>query len=214
MARQRAVQQRAEDTQKAILEAALLAFSTDGYEGVSLRTLETDAGVQRGRIAYHFENKETLWRRCVDLLVERLDAHFAPLAASFLDLDMASRLRASVAAFVRYSAENPELGRIIAREGGQPSWRLTYLVEQFQPRRNQWFEQVGGFELDPHLYYFIIGAGAFVFDVEFECREIFGVDPRDDAFIRDHAAMIADLLLAWVERRSGQENGRDPFLGR
>ena len=205
MARQRATQQRAEETQQAVLETALRAFSINGYDGVSLRTLEAEAGVQRGAVAYHFDNKETLWKRCVDLLVTRLDAHFEPLAATFLDFDAASRLRAAIAAFVRYSAENPELGRIITREGSQPSWRLSYIVAQFQPRRAQWLEIVGGLKLDAHLYYFVIGAGAFVFDVEYECREIFDVDPRSDAFIRDHAAMVADMTVALIERRREAE---------
>ena len=207
MARQRAVQQRAEETKASILETALRFFSRQGFEGVTMRTIEVDAGVQRGAVAYHFENKETLWKRSVDLLVSRMDAHFAPLMASFLDLDRNSRIRAAVAAFVRYSAENPELGRLISKEGAQPSWRLSYIVDLLEPRRRHWIVDIGGMPMDPHLYYFIVGAGSFVFDVEHECREIFDVDPRSDAFIRNHAAMIAEMLIGWADRRGLGDQG-------
>ena len=116
-------------------------------------------------------------------------------------------IRARVTAFVRYSAENPELGRLMVREGSRPSWRLTYIVEQLQPRRAEWVAESGGAPLDPHVYYLLIGAGAFVFDVEYECREIFDVDPRSDAFIRKHAAMVADMAIALVESRMNAAEG-------
>jgi hypothetical protein len=42
----------------------------------------------------------------------------------------------------------------------------------------------------------VIGASAMVFDVEFECRRAFGIDPTTDEFIRMHAARIVDMTFS------------------
>lgn len=192
----RKTQQRAEDTRAALLETAVRLFSLQGIDGPSARNIEADAGVQRGAIGYHFENKEGLWKACIDFLCSRFDRHFQSLEATIRDLDIDDRIRASVAAFVRFSAENPELNRIVGQEGGQQSWRLDYIIESFKPRRAYWLEKVLGLTLEPHFYYVLVGAGAFVFDAEYECRAMFGIDPKSDDFIRKHASTVADLLIA------------------
>ena len=50
-------------------------------------------------------------------------------------------------------------------------------------------------ERDPHRYYLMVGAGAFVFSAEQECRHLFAVDPRAPAFVERHAELVASLLL-------------------
>ncbi|HEY6575085.1 MAG TPA: helix-turn-helix domain-containing protein, partial [Mycobacterium sp.] len=45
-----------------ILEAALVAFATYGYDGVSLRTLNRDLGVSHNLIYQRFGGKDDLWR--------------------------------------------------------------------------------------------------------------------------------------------------------
>jgi TetR/AcrR family transcriptional regulator len=199
-ARKRAPQKRAENTRAAVLGAAIELFSSLGYEGVSLRTIEVHAGVQRGAVAYHFGTKEALWRRAIDRVFERFAAHFDPLDGTLRDLDPTARTRATIAAFVRFSAETPELNRLMVHEGKQPSWRLDYIVDTYVRPRRAWLEGVLGAPLDAHAYYAAVGAAAFVFDVEHECRRLFGVDPTGDGFIREHAARVADLLLAAMAR--------------
>ena len=194
--RKRAPQQRAEQTREALLSAAVELFSSLGYDGVPLRTLEAHAGVQRGSIAYHFESKPSLWKRAIDRVFERLAAHFDPLGATLRDLDPEARLRTAITAFVRFSAETPELSRLMVQEGKQDSWRLDYIVDTYLRPRIEWMAEAVGEPLDPHIYYFVIGGAATVFDVEHECRKIFGVDPTSDAFIREHAARVADLVIA------------------
>src|SRR5258707_13760080 len=48
-----------------ILEAALVAFATYGYDGVSLRTLNRDLGVSHNLIYQRFGGKDDLWRASV-----------------------------------------------------------------------------------------------------------------------------------------------------
>ena len=57
---QKATQKRAEETRERLLDAATELFAALGFDGVSARTIETHAGVQRGLIAYHFDTKEAL----------------------------------------------------------------------------------------------------------------------------------------------------------
>jgi len=202
-AKTRAPQQRAEETRTALLETAVEMFSTLGYDGVSIRALETEAKVQRGAVAYHVGNKEDLWKLAIDHLLQRLIDAVQPLQQIILDLDEEARLRAVVTAFVRYSAEAPQLNRLMVQEGRYDSWRLDYILDSFARGQLEWSSQVLGLLTDPHTYYIIVGASTLVFDVEFECRKLFDVDPTTDEFIREHAARVADLVLAG----RGQEKG-------
>ena len=198
----RAPQKRAEETRETLIAMAIERFSSMGYDGVSVRALESDAGVQRGAVAYHFDNKETLWKRAVDRIAERFAKQFAPLEPIIRDLDPEDGLRAGIAAFVRFSAEQPELNRLMVQEGRHDSWRLEYIVDTFVAQRRDWLKDVFGMLSDPHLYYILIGSAAFVFDVEHECRRLFDVDPTTDEFIREHAARVADMTIAaWHNRK-------------
>lgn len=191
----RAPQQRAEQTRRSILNAAVELFSSVGFDGVSLRTIEAHAGVQRGAVAYHFDSKDALWRQAIDFVFEKFAVHFAPLDSTLRDLAADLRLRTAITAFVRFSAEMPELSRLMVHEGKQPSWRLDYIIENHMRPGVERLTELLGTPLDPHTYYFIIGASAMVFNVEYECRSVFGVDPTTDEFIRDHASRVADLIL-------------------
>lgn len=191
----RSRQQRAEDTCEALLNTAIKMFTEQTYDGVSIRALEAAAGVQRGAAVYHYKSKEGLWKAAIDRVLQSLAAHIGPLQSLFEDLDEEARLRAAVAAFVRFSAETPELNRLVIQEGRSDSWRLKYLVDTFIRNRFGWLTEMIGLLKDPHTYYMTVGAATLVFAVEHECKELFGVDPTTDEFIREHATRVADMML-------------------
>lgn len=58
----RKTKERAEETRTAILEAALGLFSTRGVSGTTLSDVAQKAGVTRGAIYWHFDNKDDLLR--------------------------------------------------------------------------------------------------------------------------------------------------------
>ena len=60
--------------------------------------------------------------------VRALRWDFAPLESTLRDLDPVARLRMAIGAFVRFSAEMPELSRLMLQEGKQSSWRLDYIM--------------------------------------------------------------------------------------
>ena len=59
-------QQRSIRTKQKLLDAALEAFSENGFKGTSTRDIAERAGVHHPLITYHFKNKETLWRAAAD----------------------------------------------------------------------------------------------------------------------------------------------------
>lgn len=188
-------QQRAAETRDALLDVATEAFANHTFDGVSVRALETSAGVQRGAAAYHFADKEGLWKAAVDRILAVLQSRIEPLAPVLNDLGDEGKLRAVITAFVRFSAEAPELNRLIIQEGRTESWRLHYLISTFHRNRLAWLQDFVGIVQDPHLFYMTVGAATLVFNVEHECRELFGVDPMKDDFIREHANRVADMAV-------------------
>jgi len=195
-------QQRAEETRAALLQTATRAFSIGGFDSVSVRQLEEAAGVKRGLVGYHFGDKEQLWRAVVQQLFAALTDEFVSRMELLGDVAPVEAARAMVKAFVRYSAAHPELNRLMMQECAGDSWRVTCIVEDYVGPMLEQLAQVlpeaarllWG-ERDPHRYYLLVGAGAFVFSAEQECRHLFGVDPRADAFVERHAELVADMLV-------------------
>jgi len=195
-------QQRARETRAALLQNAIDAFSTRGFESISVRQLEETAGVKRGLVAYHFGDKEQLWRASVEQLFTALMEEFMGRVSTLVDVAPAEAARAMVRAFVRYSAAYPAVNRLMMQECTSDSWRVDCIVdEHIRPMLESLYEVLPEAsallwgDRDPHRYYLFIGAGAFVFSAEQECRRLFATDPRRDTFVERHADMVADLLI-------------------
>ena len=61
----------AEITRQQILKAALRVFSSKGYSDTRLEDVAQEAGVTRGAIYWHFENKEDLYLQFTEQLFEK-----------------------------------------------------------------------------------------------------------------------------------------------
>jgi AcrR family transcriptional regulator len=195
-------QQRARETRSVLLQTAINAFSTRGFESISVRQLEEIAGVKRGLVAYHFGDKEQLWRVSVEQLFTALVEEFMGRVSTLVDVAPAEAARAMVRAFVRYSAAYPAVNRLMMQECTSDSWRVDCIVdEHIRPMLESLYEVLPEAsallwgDRDPHRYYLFIGAGAFVFSAEQECQRLFATDPRRDTFVERHADMVADLLI-------------------
>lgn len=55
-----------EEVRQDIMEAARSHFATVGFQGASLKEIAADAGVANSLINYHFEDKEGLFRACME----------------------------------------------------------------------------------------------------------------------------------------------------
>ncbi len=196
-------QQRALETRSTLLDTAVQTFSTRGFEGISIRQLEELAGVKRGLVAYHFGDKEKLWRQVADRLFDELAEDFLTRLDTLAEVAPEEAARGIVRAFVRFSAARPELNRMMMQESVATSWRLAYIVdEKIKPLISTLFEmmpeaaQLLFGDRDPHRYYLLVGAGAFVFTAEQECARLFGVNPRGEAFVERHVDLVVQLLMA------------------
>lgn len=121
-------QQRSIVTQQKLLDAAIEAFSENGFKGTSTRDIADRAGVHHPLITYHFKNKEQLWRAATDRIFRDFNVSLAKTMAEADDLDPKARAAAFVRTYVRHSHDHPALHRIILQESSHPSDRLDWLV--------------------------------------------------------------------------------------
>lgn len=81
---------RGDETRQRIIEAALELFGERGFAGASTREIAAMAGVNAPALQYYFENKEGLYRACVETIAEHGWQVFAPAvghARAMLDTD-------------------------------------------------------------------------------------------------------------------------------
>ena len=116
-----------------ILVAALQSFAAQGYEAMSLRSLNARLGLSHGTISQRFGTKERLYFAAIDLgftqFVEDIDRRRQHLLAAIDPADDLADLRATIRAFLGASLLRPELGRLMNQEGLQPTPRLAYIVD-------------------------------------------------------------------------------------
>ena len=106
----------------AILDSALRVFATHGYEGMSMRSLNSELGLSHGTINQRFGTKDELYLEAVDHGFAALLRDMAELTNSEpLPDDPLEELRVRFRAFLLASARRPHLNRLINNEGVNPS---------------------------------------------------------------------------------------------
>jgi len=116
-----------------ILEAALRAFAAQGFDAMSLRSLNAQLGLSHGTISQRFGTKERLYFAAVDhgfasFLGDLEERRRAALADRDSPDDLAD-LRATIRAFLGAALIRPEFGRLMNQEGLHQTTRLAYIVE-------------------------------------------------------------------------------------
>ena len=69
---------RGDETRHRIIEAAIELFGENGFDGASTRDIATRAGVNAPALQYYFENKEGVYRACVEALADDAWKAFGP----------------------------------------------------------------------------------------------------------------------------------------
>jgi len=124
-------QQRSLLTKQKLLDAALEAFSENGFKGTSTRDIAARAGVHHPLITYHFSNKDRLWRSAVKYVFRDFIAALQN-AQDEHSLDCPKiRFSAMIRIYVHYAARHPTLHKIILQESSNPSDRIDWLSENF-----------------------------------------------------------------------------------
>ncbi len=122
---------RGHDTRAALLAAGRAAFSRGGFDGVSVRDITRDAGVNLGAVTYHFGSKRGLYVAVlVDGLTPMVDRMGRAAASPGKPME---RLETVVEELFDYLAENPDLPRLMLQEvaaGKRPPAELVALLQR------------------------------------------------------------------------------------
>ena len=112
-----------------MLDAALEAFSENGFKGTSTRDIAERAGVHHPLITYHFRNKEELWRAAADRIFTEFNTALYAAAQAQADECPKARMSAMIRAYVHYAAGQPALHKVMVQEASRPSSRLDWLID-------------------------------------------------------------------------------------
>lgn len=122
-------QQRSLVTQQRLLDAAIAAFSENGFKGTSTRDIAERAGVHHPLITYHFKNKDLLWRAAADRVFNDFNNSLDQAMADGDSSDPRGEMESLVRAYVQYAHRQPALHRLMLQEASYPNPRLDWLVE-------------------------------------------------------------------------------------
>lgn len=127
---------------RAILQAALEAFSTKGFTDMTMEDIRVLSGASTGSIYHHFENKEKL---ALALYLEGRKDLYIHLHNSLMVNHARDGIKALIYAYIGWYEQNPELGRYLLQAGS-----AEYLADQvkslrqspdaFQLQLKQWLD--------------------------------------------------------------------------
>jgi AcrR family transcriptional regulator len=194
----RRIQERTEVARANLITAGVPLFSEQGFDAVSVRDIEVAADLNRGMVAYHFGDKEHLWKAVADFTFQQIDAQRDMRLGMMKDISDREGLALMIRFYVRFYAE---LSRLMAQEARQESWRIDYLVENHIRPGSLQLEQHVRKILNlsarefAHWYYIMVSSSATIFSFEPECKRLFGFNPRNEDAIETHADMLVNMLL-------------------
>jgi len=194
---------RGDDVRERILAAALECFGAFGFEGTSTRAVADRADVTHTLVLYHFQSKEALWIATIDNALKRYSAEMKAHLESAGD-SAAAGLRTFIEQFIRMSARQPQIHRILTMESNQDTSRLQWVIENYLRehfgaireliRAGQ--DQGIVRQCDPaRMYYMIISAGGTPFTVSTEYRELTGRDVFSETEILRNIAFLYELVF-------------------
>lgn len=123
-------QQRSIVTQKKLLDAAVEAFSENGFKGTSTRDIAERAGVHHPLITYHFKNKDKLWRAAADYVFDAFTKSLSDSLEEHSNKSPKERMSALVRAYIHYAKSQPALHKVMVQEASYPNPRLDWLIEK------------------------------------------------------------------------------------
>lgn len=197
-------QQRSIVTQQKLLDAAIEAFSENGFKGTSTRDIAERAGVHHPLITYHFKNKDQLWRAAADRIFSEFNVALAKALSDSNEHDPAARFISMIRAYVRYAHGQPALHKVMAQEASYSNPRLQWLIEtHLKPFFESTVEHLEQLQKDgiapqgdPALLYHMIrisAGGLLALDLEIQGTS--GVNIGTEEFLQQLSDMIVRVFL-------------------
>lgn len=194
---------RSRPTAELILDAALQAFGTRGYDATSLDDLATDLGVRKQTILYHYTSKEAL----LDAVIDRSSAEVIDRIEKALSTagDGFDHIEAIVRAVFRLAARRPAmlgLFREVSRLGPPASTRLTAALDELMHRAEQFLDtEMEAGKMRRHDTRLLLLSGySMVIGVatEVEVLRALGEEPTLASLVRRRDELVSFLRSALV----------------
>jgi TetR/AcrR family transcriptional regulator len=187
-------------TREELIAAAAAAFADSGFDGVSIRDIERRAGVNRGLVAHYFGTKDAIWHASVDWLMREFAGELERYRDLLRLVSLPERPRIFMKVFIHFVQKHPEFFRLIVLEGNKATGRSRELSERYLRPLEEFWRRANG--VDPDLpeenhairHFILLGAG-LVFATPEYCKQMFGIDPADDAFADRFADVVAEMWL-------------------
>lgn len=164
------------------------------------RDIAAAAGVQQPLINYHFGSKDGLWRAAVEQIFTELRASIEGRLGELAALDPTDALAAMLRHLVLFTAERPQLSRLMIKESAARSERLTWIVDHhLRPTFDAALALIRAAQrrgalpgIDPvDAYYLFVGAATSAFVMGSAYQLLTGSDP----FSPDRRATYADAVV-------------------
>lgn len=136
---------RGDETRHRIIEAAVQLFGEHGFEGASTRDIAARAGVNAPALQYYFDNKEGVYRACVEALADDAWKTFGPVvkhaqkvlhenASTAALIDAFIRIQEAIADSAFEKANSPGRRLFFAREqaGNEPESAAQVLATRLR----------------------------------------------------------------------------------
>ncbi len=199
-------------TRDRVIDAALRAFGTRGYETTSLDALATELGIRKQSILYYFNSKEVLLDAVIDEAGDEMTASLERALAG--PAQGWERVDAVVRSVFRLAARRPELLgllREVSRLGPPAATRFTAILGPFIERATGFLEEGMDAGLlrqqDARLllltsYSTIVGLAT-----EVEVLRALGVEPTPRELVRQRAGLLDFLRAALLSHDPAGGNG-------
>ncbi len=197
-------QQRSVVTQQKLLDAAIEAFSENGFKGTSTRDIAERAGVHHPLITYHFKNKDTLWQAAADRVFRDFRRSLAASLDDLKDESPKVRMASLIRSYVHYASKHPALHKVMVQEASYPNPRLDWLIEtHLKPFFEATFEMLEQLQElgvaapgNPRLLFNMIRmCSGGLLAVRNELQASSGIDVDSEETLDEISAMIVDLFL-------------------
>jgi TetR/AcrR family transcriptional regulator len=103
------------DSRREILRVAEEIFASRGYAATTTREIAEAAGVTKGLLFYHFQNKQQLYLTVIEQVVQSLTQLAVP-ERQIAGMDRFDHVRAFLEGWTEFQAEHPSAIKILTRE--------------------------------------------------------------------------------------------------
>jgi AcrR family transcriptional regulator len=194
-----------------LLQGALDAFAEKGYDGMSVRELSRRLEVSHALLTARFGSKEGLWFAAMEHALVVSERSLRRLADA-PELDDLEALRRGIVAQVLFSAAHPQVLRIMSHEGAIDSPRIRFVMDRFvnplRPLVEQRLDRLvaaGRIRSVPYatLHHLVVQGGGALFASPVESTLLGAPQPFGEADIRQHAEVVADVIVAGLASLPG-----------